>query len=61
MSRFRETNVAGPPSKQMPVDRTYSDIATYLGTSKQNAYTAVMIALGKVVFAMRRLRSRELF
>lgn len=39
--------------RQLPVFRSFEEVGRAVGVTKQNAYTEVVVALGKVVFAMR--------
>lgn len=38
--------------------KSYDEIGKHFGVSKQNMYHECMVALGKVVFAMRQLRGK---
>lgn len=42
-------------SKSLTPHKSYVEIAQATGLTKQNAFTACMLALGKVVFELRRL------
>ena len=41
-------------SKYLDTDCTYEEIGIELGITKQNAYTEVMLALGTLVWLLRR-------
>lgn len=41
-------------SKHLDPNCSYEEIAAELGTTRQNAYTEVMLALGTLVFLLRR-------
>jgi hypothetical protein len=39
---------------KLPAHNTWGVVARYLGCSKQNAYTAGMLALGKLIYFLRQ-------
>lgn len=56
-STFHSLGIAA--SALLPVNRSYVEIANHFGISPQNAYHECMVALGKVVFELRKLSDKS--
>jgi hypothetical protein len=53
---FTYYEIGAAVAQQLPAHCSYSKVGKAFGVSKRRAYTEAVVALGKVCYALRRLR-----